>query len=163
MSGILGEKNLAINFNPPLRRAWEPVWKHNSRNQSFWEMTNTNTNTAAINHFEKWKTQVEIFLSDVIIRMLAMRRGLFHELDVFGSFTILLSNRNQTSHSPVLSLSLETRGDATQFQPKNIFFFPQHCPPPLLLGGTCFSREYWLTIKWWFWCDCKWCWFRCCC
>ena len=35
--GFLGEKNLAINFNSRLHSGWEPVWKHNSCNQSFWK------------------------------------------------------------------------------------------------------------------------------
>ena len=58
---------------------------------------------------------------------------------VFGYSSILLSNRNQTSHSLVLSLSLETRGGATQFHQKNIFSSKLFTSSPR--EGTCFSRE----------------------
>ena len=49
---------------------------------------------------------------------------------VLGYSSILLSNRNQTSHSLVLSLSLETRGGATQFHQKT--YFPPNCSLLLL-------------------------------
>ena len=163
MSGILGEKNLAINFNSHT----EPE----SQSESI---------TAIINHFEKWQTHKHKDRASMLIKFLFSRcskiLSLIFNFSInhdWGHFitqsTIILtrimflclcgylalvlpSNRNQTSHSPFLWLSLETSTAPTQFL-ENIFFLKEtfsaaaihvHCHKPIQMGQR---GQYFMTRR----------------